>query len=225
MSDNWKKMVGFLGLMTVLAATACVNAEERAATSSLPAALTSMGISAEDVVSSADAHQVRGQGGISHANIDWLKCYYGRGKYGGYGHYVKCGDRGGYKGGKGGHDGGKGGSGKGGHKGGYGGGGHGGKGGVGNGHALTQTKDFSITDGTASGTVNIMEGFIGTIAYKQVRDGQTLVVTGTFGGLEGRISATDKGLQFQFAGKAIQETFDFTGTYNQHFSQSYMSGK
>ncbi|MBC8868400.1 MAG: hypothetical protein H8E44_03230, partial [Planctomycetes bacterium] len=148
-----------------------------------------------------------------HANMDWLKCYYGRGKHGGDGHYVKCGDRGGHDGGKGGHNGGNG------H------GGNGGGGNGGNGHTLTQTKDFSITDGTASGTVNMMEGFIGTITYKQVSDDQTLVVNGTFGGLEGRISATDKGLQFQFAGKAIQETFDFTGTYNQHFSQSYMSGK
>jgi len=188
MSGNSKRIVGFLGLMAVLAATACVNAEEKAATSSLPAALMPIGISAEDVVSSTDAHQVRGQGGISHANIDWLKGYYGRGKHGGYGPYVKCGDAGGHHGGKGGHDGGKGGGGKGGdHKGGH--GGH-------NGHTLTQTKDFSITDGTASGTVNIMEGFIGTIAYQQVSDGQTLVVTGTFGGLAGRISATDKGLQF-----------------------------
>jgi hypothetical protein len=196
MSGNLMKTVGFLGSMMVLAATACVSADERAATSSLPAALAPIGVSVEDVVSSSDAHQVRGQGGINHGNVDWLKCYWGKASPGCCPPPPPCN----YDGGNGGHHG-------------------------GNGYTLTQTKSFSIADGTASGTVNMMEGFVGTIAYKQVSDGQTLVVVGTFGGLAGTISASDKGLQFQFAGKALQETFDFTGTYNQHFSQSYMFGK
>jgi hypothetical protein len=71
----------------------------------------------------------------------------------------------------------------------------------------------------------MVEGFVGTLSYTQTGDGQTLEVHGAFGGLAGAISATDKGLQFGFAGKAFQETFDFTGTYNQNFSQTYTSGR
>lgn len=220
MSGNWKKWGGFLGLIALLGTAACVNAEERAATSSLPAALTSIGIAADDVVSTSAAHQVRGQGGINHGNVDWLKCYWGRGTHGGFPYHAKCDGNGGYDGGNGGHDGGNGGQ-NGGS--GCGNGGH--NGGGGKGYTLTQTKDFSITNGTAKGTVNMMEGVIGTFTVKQVRDGQTLEVNAAFGGLAGVIGLTDQGLQFQFAGKAFQESFDFTGTYNQNFSQSYTSGK
>ncbi len=211
MFGNRKKWIALLGLVAFLGATAGLMAEDQAATSALPAALTSIGVTADAVVSTTEAHQVRGQGGINHGNVDWLNCYWGRGKPGCFPPppTPPCNDNGG----NGGHNGGNGG-----HNGGN--GGHNG----GNGYTLTQTKDFTITDGVAKGTVNMMEGVIGTMKVTQVSGNQVLEVDATFGGLAGAISLTDQGLQFQFAGKAFQESFDFIGNFNQNFSQSYTSG-
>jgi hypothetical protein len=70
----------------------------------------------------------------------------------------------------------------------------------------------------------MMEGVIGTMHVTQVSGTQTLEVKATFGGLAGAINLTDKGLQFQFAGKAFRESFEFIGNYSQNFSQSYTYG-
>lgn len=90
------------------------------------------------------------------------------------------------------------------------------------GEGLIQTKSFSVTGGTAVGTTNLLEGVFGTFSYTKIGDDMsTLVVEGTFGGLEGTIGVSDGNLSFQFGGKALQETFDFVGKFEQSFFQEY----
>ena len=141
----------FAAVAIVLAATVA-QAEEKAATSALPAALQALGGEVE-VVSAGDAHQVRGQTGGS----------------------------------------------------------------------IWQDKSFSVSNGTAVGTTNLLEGVFGAFTFTQIGDDMsTLVVEGSFGGLSGNINASaDGGLTFEFGGKALQESLDFTGKFNQDFSQSY----
>lgn len=91
-----------------------------------------------------------------------------------------------------------------------------------------QTKEFSVTGGVAVGTTALLEGVVGKFTYTQLLPGgegidpASLVVEGTFGGLQGLIGLTEGGgLAFNMQGKAFQETFDFSGLFQQHFEQYY----
>jgi hypothetical protein len=91
-----------------------------------------------------------------------------------------------------------------------------------------QEKEFSVTGGVAVGTTNIIEGVVGAFTFTQLVPGgdgidpASLVVEGTFGGLQGIIGVTaDGGLAFNMQGKAFQETLDFSGLFEQTFSQYY----
>jgi hypothetical protein len=92
-------------------------------------------------------------------------------------------------------------------------------------HESWQTKDFTIREGIAVGSTNLLEGVFGTFTYASFADGDdsgySLQVEGTFGGLIGTISGSKDGLDFNMAGKAFQETFDFTGKFSQNFEQYF----
>jgi hypothetical protein len=85
------------------------------------------------------------------------------------------------------------------------------------GFSLTQTKSFSIT-GTATGSLTLLEGVLGNFAFD---NGAGLQTEGVFGGLAGSISGDSGGLTFQLGGKALQENVDFSGAFQQDFSQTF----
>lgn len=89
------------------------------------------------------------------------------------------------------------------------------------GFALVQDKSFSITGGTAVGTTNLLEGVFGTFKFANITSTGSLQVEGSFGGLQGSIGVSGGALNFTFAGKALQESFDFAGNFQQNFSQSF----
>lgn len=86
---------------------------------------------------------------------------------------------------------------------------------------LTQDKSFSVSGGTAVGTTNLLEGVFGSFVFTQVNtdDMSTLVVEGAIGGLQGTIGSSGGELSFQTGGKALQETLNFAGKFEQNFSQ------
>jgi hypothetical protein len=89
---------------------------------------------------------------------------------------------------------------------------------------LEQSKSFDIDHGVAVGSTTLLEGVFGTFTYVDFTNGEesgtSLTVEGTFGGLTGTIGAGSGGLTFDVLGKALQESFDFTGKFTQDFSQS-----
>ncbi|MBC8868776.1 MAG: hypothetical protein H8E44_05135 [Planctomycetes bacterium] len=96
------------------------------------------------------------------------------------------------------------------------------------GHYMYQTKAFSVW-GDAYGTINLMEGVLANFKFVQIvppqqpnDDPSMLVVEGAFGGLEGTIGVNySGGLSFDFQGKALQESLNFSGMFTQDFFQSY----
>jgi hypothetical protein len=82
-----------------------------------------------------------------------------------------------------------------------------------------QFKKYCI-EGTATGDVTLYEGMFGAFAYAS--EDENFVVEGQFGGLQGSIGVSQEGnVEFMFAGKAFQESFSFTGDYEQCFEQQY----
>ena len=96
------------------------------------------------------------------------------------------------------------------------------------GQYMYQTKAFDVW-GDAYGTINLMEGVLANFKFVQIvppqqpnDDPSKLVVEGALGGLEGTIGVNYAGgLSFDFAGKAFQETLNFSGMFSQNFYQSY----
>jgi hypothetical protein len=93
-----------------------------------------------------------------------------------------------------------------------------------------QSLSWNLT-GTATGTSTLTEGLVGSFLYAGSHGSCTqqtqLQAAGTFGGLAGVIGVNGNpevgplGLQFDLAGKALQQTITFGGSFGQTFSQSF----
>ena len=82
---------------------------------------------------------------------------------------------------------------------------------------IFQAKQFQVV-GEAVGTTTLLEGVFGQFVYK----GQNgLEVQATFGGLNGEIAVSDGSLHFDIRGKALQETLQFAGEFQQIFTQTF----
>lgn len=85
--------------------------------------------------------------------------------------------------------------------------------------------------GTATGTNSLSEGLVGSFVHEGLFSGthsQTAIATqGTFAGLSGAVGVNGNpetgplGLQFDLAGKALQQTINFGGTFGQTFGQKF----
>ena len=83
---------------------------------------------------------------------------------------------------------------------------------------FSQILQFEIAGGTAVGVTTLFEGVIGQFIFVNDKGHE---VQATFGGVEGTIGSVDGNLVFQLSGKALQETFEFVGPFNQIFAQSF----
>jgi hypothetical protein len=86
---------------------------------------------------------------------------------------------------------------------------------------LTQNMSFSVTNGKAVGTITLLEGVFGGFSYANGNKSESLNVSGMFGGSSGSIGSTGNGVAFEFAGKAVQQTLDFVGCFQQNFRQNF----
>jgi hypothetical protein len=88
-------------------------------------------------------------------------------------------------------------------------------------YSFEQHKLFRV-EGTASGTITLIEGMIGNIQAASASEGEAQATEALFGGLEGHVSVGSDGISFELQGKALQEVLDFNGSYVQEFLQSYV---
>jgi hypothetical protein len=88
---------------------------------------------------------------------------------------------------------------------------------------LDQRKGFEIDHGVSTGSTALLEGIFGTFESIDFQNGGTggdsITITGTFGGLTGGIDQTSSGLNFEVLGKALSESIDFSGKFSQDFFQ------